>query len=72
MSFDEIVIGSGLSALGVVLGVPAHRRVLVIGGPASGQFVYYDRTRTKASAYLGHGGLGTYVKRQEKLTPFRQ
>jgi len=58
--FDEIVIGSGLAALGVVLGLPANRRVLVIGGLAIGQFVYYDSTRAKPCAYLGHGGLGTY------------
>jgi aspartate oxidase len=31
MVFDEIVVGSGLSALGAVLGLPANRRVLVIG-----------------------------------------
>jgi hypothetical protein len=34
--FDEIVIGSGLAALGVVLRLPANRRVLVIGGLAIG------------------------------------
>jgi hypothetical protein len=62
MVFDEIVVGSGLSALGAVLGFPANRRVLVIGGPTSGQFVHYngDRTWTYPCAYLGHGGLGTY------------
>lgn len=61
MVFDEIVVGSGLSALGAVLGFPANRRVLVIGGPTSGQFVYYDDGgRTNPCAYLGHGGLGTY------------
>jgi hypothetical protein len=58
--FDEIVVGSGLAALGVVLGLPANRRVLVIGGPTGGRFVYYDQTRNKACAYLGHGGLGSY------------
>ena len=60
MTFDEIVIGSGLAALGVALGLPANRRVLVIGGPTSGQFVYYDGVRAKVCAYRGHGGLGTY------------
>jgi hypothetical protein len=60
MVYDEIVIGSGLSALGAVLGFPANRRVLVIGGPTSGQFVYYNGGRTNPCAYLGHGGLGTY------------
>ena len=60
MFFDEIVIGSGLAALGVVLGLPANARVLVIGGPPTGQFVYYGRTQTDLCAYLGHGGLGAY------------
>ena len=60
MVFDEIVVGSGLSALGAVLGFPANRRVLVIGGPTSGQFVYYNGGRTNPCAYVGHGGLGTY------------
>jgi hypothetical protein len=60
MVFDEIVVGSGLSALGTVLGLPANRRVLVIGGPTTGQFVYYDGGRTNPCAYVGHGGLGTY------------
>ena len=60
MTFDEIVVGSGLAALGVVLGIPASRRILVIGGPADGRFVYYDPSRIKPSAYLGHGGLGKY------------
>jgi len=60
LTFDEIVVGSGLSALGVVLGISASRRVLVIGGPSAGRFVYYDRTRGELSAYVGHGGLGKY------------
>jgi hypothetical protein len=58
--FDDIVVGSGLGALGVVLGLPANRRILVIGGPIAGRFNYYDHTRTKVCAYIGHGGLGTY------------
>ena len=60
MVFDEIVVGSGLSALGAVLGLPTNRRVLVIGGPTSGQFVYYTGDWTYPCACLGHGGLGTY------------
>ena len=60
MVFDEIVVGSGLTALGTVLGLPANRRVLVIGGPTRGQFVYYNGDPTSPCAYLGHGGLGTY------------
>jgi hypothetical protein len=60
MVVDDIVVGSGLSALGTVLGLPANRRVLVVGGPTSGQFVYYNGDRTNPCAYLGHGGLVTY------------
>jgi hypothetical protein len=58
--FDEIIVGSGLAALGVVIGLPVNRRILVIGGPIAGQFNYYDQAHTKVSAYIGHGGLGTY------------
>jgi hypothetical protein len=60
VTFDEIVIGSGLAALGVAFGLSANQRVLVIGGPTSGQFVYYGGVRAKVCAFQGHGGLGTY------------
>lgn len=62
MLFDDIVVGSGLAALGVVLGIPANRRILIIGGPTNGRFVYYNYNRTafKPSAYLGLGGLGNF------------
>jgi hypothetical protein len=58
--FDDIIVGSGLAALGVVLGIPANRRILVIAGPTNGRFVYYNRTIFKPSAYLGLGGLGNF------------
>ena len=57
-AFDDIVIGSGLAALGIVLGLPAERRVLVIAGPTSGEFAYYDDRRNVPCAYIGEGGLG--------------
>jgi hypothetical protein len=60
MMYDEIVVGSGLTALGVVLGFAPERQVLVIGGPEIGTFVYYGGSRTQACGYLGHGGLGSY------------
>jgi hypothetical protein len=56
--YDDIVIGSGLSALGVVIGLPSDRRVLVLAGPDHGSFRYYDSTMTVPSGYLGMGGLG--------------
>ena len=58
MDFDDVVIGSGMSALGVVLGLDAQRRVLVLGGPAQGEYSYYDSRQTVPCAYLGFGGLG--------------
>jgi hypothetical protein len=58
MDFDDIVVGSGLSALGAVLGMEARRRVLVIANPVHGDFSYYDERRTVPCAYSGAGGLG--------------
>lgn len=58
MDFDDIVIGSGLAALGTVIGLQRSRRVLVLGGPRDGQFSHYDARNTVPSAYLGEGGLG--------------
>lgn len=58
MDFDDIVIGSGLAALGAVIGLQRSRRVLVLGGPREGQFSHYDARNTVPSAYLGEGGLG--------------
>ena len=56
------MIGSGLAALGTVLGLltdPA-RRVGVVCGPADGRFCYYDERRSTPCAYLGPGGLGSH------------
>lgn len=58
MDFDDIVIGSGLAALGTVMGLGAQRRVLVLGGPREGRFSHYDERGTVPSAFLGEGGLG--------------
>lgn len=57
-SFDDIVIGSGLTALGTVLGLPAGRRILVLAGEASGRFSHYDARGAVPCAYDGVGGLG--------------
>lgn len=57
MDFDEIVIGSGLSALGAVLGLEEKLRVLVLCGAAPGAYSYYNDERTTPCAYLGEGGL---------------
>jgi hypothetical protein len=58
MDFDDIVIGSGLAALGATLGTGPKRRVLVIGNPIEGQYLYYDAKRLVPSAFTGKGGLG--------------
>jgi hypothetical protein len=58
MDFDDIVIGSGLAALGATLGTDPLRRVLVIGNPLEGEYHYYDEKRTVPSAFTGSGGLG--------------
>jgi hypothetical protein len=58
VDFDDIVIGSGLAALGVALGLDPLRRVLLICGPAQGTFSYYSGARAVPCAYLGEGGLG--------------
>ncbi|HEY8509887.1 MAG TPA: hypothetical protein VIL32_16100, partial [Steroidobacteraceae bacterium] len=60
MDFDDIIIGSGLSALGTALGLDARRRVLVLGGPDPGQLFHYDSAGRVPCAHLGFGGLGAY------------
>ena len=58
MDFDDIVIGSGPAALGAVLGADESRRVLVVGNPEVGRFLYYDERQTVPCDYSGAGGLG--------------
>ncbi|MEQ8738796.1 MAG: hypothetical protein RID59_09575 [Hoeflea sp.] len=60
MVFDDIIIGSGLSALAVALGLPQRRRILVFAGPVDGRLVEYAHIRGVPCQYLGHGGLGNY------------
>lgn len=58
MVFDDIIVGSGLSALGTVMGLDRERRTLVLAGAATGAFAYYDARRVVPCAYDGLGGLG--------------
>lgn len=58
MDIDDVVIGSGMSALGVVLGLDPSRRVIVLAGPKLGAYTYYNSTETAPCAYFGIGGLG--------------
>src|SRR5690242_6113156 len=60
LEFDDLVIGSGLSALGTVLGLSPARRVLVIAGPETLRTLFYEPTSAVPSAHLGHGGLGNF------------
>lgn len=62
MDFDDIVIGSGLAALGAVLGLLSgdERRVGVLCGPAGNEFLYYDERRSVPCSFLGQGGLGSH------------
>lgn len=60
MEFDEIVIGSGLVALGAVLGMAPRTRVLVVGGPQIGRSIFYGAAGRFPAAHLGLGGLGNY------------
>jgi hypothetical protein len=60
LDFDDIVIGSGLSALGTAIGLPPTRRTLVLCGPEPAQTQFYDVTRAVPCAHLGYGGLGNY------------
>lgn len=58
MDYDDLVIGSGMSALGAVLGLDPMRRVLVLAGAPLGEYSFYDSSRTVPCAFSGVGGLG--------------
>jgi hypothetical protein len=58
MQADHLIIGSGLSALAVALGLPAAARVVVVAG-AGDVLQTYPANRSPAS-FLGQGGLGNY------------
>ena len=58
MDFDDVVVGSGLSALATVLGLGLNRRVLVLAGRAGG-WRYYDAHARVPCAFDGLGGLGS-------------
>ena len=63
MDFDDLVVGSGLAALGAVMGLMSSqpvRRVGVLCGPSTNQFFYYNASRTVPCAFLGDGGLGSH------------
>lgn len=60
MRFDDVIIGSGLSALAVAsVLAPAGRKILVIGRSRRGAFAHYPGSTMPAS-YSGFGGLGNF------------
>lgn len=58
MDAEHIVIGSGLSALGAVLGLKGQGRVLVLAGNSQSTISYYDARSSVPCAQSGVGGLG--------------
>ena len=60
MVFDDIIIGSGISALGVALALAEQNRsVLCMTGAGANCFTYYPAARVPSS-YDGGGGLGSF------------
>jgi hypothetical protein len=62
MDVENIVVGSGLAALGAVMGllVKDNAPITVLCGPQTNQFSYYDARQTVPCAFLGAGGLGSH------------
>lgn len=60
MECEDLIIGSGLTALGAALGLSPRRRVVVLAGNPPGHFQYYPDSRDTPCAYLGPGGLGQH------------
>lgn len=58
MDAEHIVIGSGLAALGAVLGLADRGRIIVLAGDSVSRISYYDQRSTVPCAQLGVGGLG--------------
>lgn len=60
MAYDDIVIGSGLTALATVIGLEPKRKVLVLAGPEDGKLSFYDKAGLVPRSFHGYGGLGNY------------
>jgi hypothetical protein len=58
--YDDIVLGSGLSALATLLGLGDRRRIAMLAGPATGTHSYYTSQRVVPCAFVGYGGLGNF------------
>ena len=60
MVCDDLVIGSGLAALGVVRGLPKGRRIVVVAGQPGVSVRRYDEASGIPCENLGIGGLGAF------------
>lgn len=60
MVFDDIIIGSGLTALATAYGLPEQRRVLVLTGGRGDALGHYDAGSNVPCFNLGFGGLGNF------------
>jgi hypothetical protein len=59
MHVDDLIIGSGLAGLGVMLGLAQSRRSVGVLVDERSVIRHYPETQTPAQ-HLGHGGLGEY------------
>ena len=56
--YDDIIVGSGLSATGALLGLDPGKRVLMLAGEPVGRYHYYNDSNTGPCASTACGGLG--------------
>ncbi|GAA0029519.1 hypothetical protein [Bradyrhizobium ottawaense] len=60
MVYDDIIIGSGLAALGTAVGLGPSRKVLILGGPEKAELEFYSDQKSIPCSYPGFGGLGNF------------
>lgn len=60
MAYDDIIVGSGLTALATAIGLAPSRKVLVLGGPENAELEFYADQKSIPCAYPGFGGLGNF------------
>lgn len=60
MVYDDLIIGSGLTALAVACGLGARNRVCVLTGSNQPELQWYDESSRIPCANSGFGGLGAF------------
>lgn len=60
MVYDDLIIGSGLSALATAYGLCERNRVCVLAGSARPELQWYDKQSRIPCSNNGQGGLGVY------------